>query len=427
VDGVVEQSSGAVSTDEVISRLRQALRVSNGVVEPKAPAAPVVEAMEAATPAIKPAPATKRSFKMSSLAYVAAFAAVTAFGTMSVWKGNRAYGPEMYGYVGMEPAAEAHAKGLNYAVFDLNLNIRAWREGQVKRWTRTPDVILMGASHWQEGDAKTIAPGVDFFNAHIHRDYWEDLLGMVNLFAKHDRLPKHLIIAIRENQFTPVERRKDFLWEPGIPSYREMTKRLGIDAQPMWKTLPYDRIRALVSLPMLFENLTRWHNATERPHASAEKQFDTLDTLLPDGSIVWSRKHMKLFSQERMMKETESFVEFRRNTPPVVDENGLAAFEKTLDFLKEKGVTVSLIKPPFNPVYYDAVEGTPYKEGLIRIEKMIDDIASRHGLKVLGSYNPHDIGCTKEMYIDAEHSNSTCLKKVFAPFVAEHAQKTAAK
>lgn len=131
----------------------------------------------------------------------------------AIWSTNRSYAPEMYGLGGMAPAAEAHATGKNYAVFDLNLNIRALRDEQLKRMTKTPEVVLLGASHWQEAH-KNLLPGYDMFNAHIHRDYWEDPLGMVELLERHNRLPKKLIISVRDNQFTPVELRKDFLWSP---------------------------------------------------------------------------------------------------------------------------------------------------------------------------------------------------------------------
>jgi hypothetical protein len=426
VDGVAETDSRYVSTDEVISRLREAIRAANGAqTKPQAVVAkPVVQnniADSDTSVVARTTPANAN--KKSGLAYVLAFAAATVLGIAGVWNGNRAYGPEMYGYDGMVPAAEASSKNLNYAVFDLNLNIRALREAQIQRMPKAHDVVLLGASHWQEGD-RSIAAGVDFFNSHIHRDYWEDLLGMVNLYVKYDRLPKKFIISLRDNQFKPVEKRTDFLWEPGIPSYHEMTQRLGIERQSTWKTLPYDRMKALVSLPMLFENLTRWHNATELPGPSEQKHFKTLDTLLPDGSIIWSDKHKALFTQERALKESMAFVEVRRNDPPVVDHKGVVAFEKVLHFLKEKGVEVTFVKPPFNPVYYDAVQQGTYAKGLKSIEKLIDDLAVRHGIKVIGSYNPHDVGCTKEMYIDAEHSNSTCLTKVLEPFVAEHAAQT---
>ena len=346
-----------------------------------------------------------------------ALIAATLAGVASIWFSNKSYAPEMYGNRGMVPAAVAHAKGQNYAVFDLNLNIRALRDEQLKRMTKTPDVILLGASHWQEAH-KELLKGYDMFNAHIHRDYWEDPLGMVELLVRHKRLPKKLIISVRENQFTPVADRKDYLWEPGIPAYRAFANRIGIKAENFISTLPYDRGRALISMPMLFENVTRWHNASERPHATDKKHFKTLDVLLPDGSIVWADKHMKLFTQERTVRESLAFAEAQKNKPAKVDPQGVYAFEKMLDFLKKEGVEVFLVHPPFNPTYYEEVKGTPYAAGLKKIEELTQRIAKDHGLKVFGSFSPYKYGCTTEMYIDAEHSNEKCLQKIFDEFVA---------
>jgi hypothetical protein len=357
-----------------------------------------------------------------SKTYAIAFVLATLAGIVSIWFGNQAYAPEMYGTGGMTPAAEAHANQKNYAVFDLNLNIRALREEQLKRMTKTPDIILLGASHWQEGN-KSLVKGQELFNAHIHRDYWEDPLGMVELLVKYDRLPKKLIISIRDNQFKPVELRKDFLWEPGIPAYRVMSEKLGLETESYIKTLPYDRGRAMLSLPMLFENFTRWYNASERPGPTDGSRFETLDTLLPDGSITWSNKKMQLFTAERTKAESLAFAAKRENDPPVVDPQGVKAFEVLLAFLKEKGVTVYLVNPPFNPIFYDRLQGTPYAEGLTRIEALVQKIANDHKLPLFGSFNPHKLGCTSAMYIDAEHSNMQCLQKIFDQFAVIDSKK----
>jgi hypothetical protein len=357
-----------------------------------------------------------------SMRYAVAFALATFVGLVSIWFANQAYAPEMYASGGMVPAAEAHSNHKNYAVFDLNLNIRALREEQLKRMTKTPDVILLGASHWQEGN-KSLVKGQDFFNAHIHRDYWEDPLGMVELLVRNNRLPKKLIISIRDNQFKPVDQRKDFLWEPGIPAYRVMSEALGLKTQNYFKTLPYDRARAMLSLPMLFENFTRWYNAAERPGPTDASRFETLDTLLPDGSITWSNKKMHLFTAERTKAESLAFALKRENDPPIVEPQGVQAFETLLVFLKEKGVKVYLVNPPFNPIFYDRVQGTAYAEGLNQFEKLVQKIASDHHLPLFGSFNPHKLGCTSAMYIDAEHSNMQCLQKIFDQFAVIDSQK----
>jgi hypothetical protein len=413
-------NSSYPSTDDVVRALRAAIQ---GLPPAEATVAVAHNPALAEIPKIN-THQTKATKASGSKRYTLAFALATLVGMSSIWFGNQAYGPEMYGKGGMAPAADAHAKQQNYAVFDLNLNIRALRDEQLKRMTKTPDVILLGASHWQEAH-KDLIKGQEFFNAHIHRDYWEDPLGMVELLVRHNRLPKKLIISIRDNQFTPVEKRKDFLWEPGIPAYRDMAKRLGLETGSFIKTLPYDRGRALISLPMFFENFTRWHNASERPGPTDGKRFETLDTLLPDGSITWSNQRMKLFTQERTLKESIAFANLRENTPPVVDPKGVEAFEALLNYLKDKGVSVYLVKPPFNPTYYDRLRGSPYAEGLDRIEALIQKIATDHKLPVFGSYNPHTLGCTSEMYIDAEHANDKCLQKIFDQYMAIDAKRGA--
>jgi hypothetical protein len=368
-------------------------------------------------------PSAVKSLKgFKSSFYALALLMFTVAGVGAVWNGNQIYGPEMYATNGMVPAAEAFSEGKNYAVFDLNLNIRRLKEETIARLPKTPDVVILGASHWQEAHADLL-PNQSFYNAHVHRDYWEDLLGVSEMLVSHNRLPKKLIISIRDLQFTPLASRKDFLWEPGIPYYRAMADRLGIEKEGYWSSLPFNRVRALFSISMLFDNLTRWYNAEERPHATTESQFSGLDTLLPDGSIVWSADHLRIFTQDRSRSESIKLADARANFPPEIDPQGVAAFEKLLDFMKSKGVEVYLINPPFNPIYYDRIQGTPYAEGLAKVEALMKKLSTERKLPLLGSFNPHVVGCEASMYIDAEHSHAPCLKKLMDQFIAAENNK----
>jgi hypothetical protein len=351
----------------------------------------------------------------ATLAYTVLCGFLILAGLVAIWRGNQAYGPEMYANDGLVPAVKAFEQGQNYAVFDLNLNIRRMRELRVAGLTETPDVVLLGASHWQEAHSDLLK-GMTLYNSHIHRDFWEDLLGMIQIWSENHRLPKRMIISIRDNQFRPIATRPDYLWEPGIANYRIMADTLGVQKESYWISLPYQRIRQLLSISILFDNVTRWYNSDVRPYATSERQLEILDTLLPDGSIVWSKKHMAFFSPERMKKEALSLADLRRNDPPQVEARGVDAFEKLLDYLKAQGVTVYLVQPPFNPIYYDNLQGSTYFEGLKKVDALTHAIAARHGLKMIGGFNPHKVGCTPDMYIDAEHSNPNCLKKIFDEF-----------
>jgi hypothetical protein len=365
--------------------------------------------------AVEAASAQPRISHFKPKLYALAFLAFTLAGVAGVWNGNQIYGPEMYGQDGMVPAAEAFSHGENYAVFDLNLNIRHLKDETFARLTKTPDVVIMGASHWQEAHADLL-PQYNMYNAHVHRDYWEDLLGVAEIMVSHNRLPKKMIISIRDLQFTPLAERKDFLWEPGIPYYRDMAERLGIEKESYVSSLPYNRVRAMLSISMLFDNFTRWYNADERPHATGDYQSNALDTLLPDGSIVWSKKHLAIFTQDRARTEALKLAEQRLNFQPNLDPKGILAFGRLLDYLEEQGVKVYLINPPYNPIFYDRIQGSIYANSLMKFEELMRKFSKDHDMPLLGGFNPHKVGCESSMYIDAEHSNPTCLKKLLDQF-----------
>lgn len=431
---------GATGTADAIATARRAMQaVSRASHSPGIPAPAMQPATAAAsaiaisaaekpkTPVLKKLRAAGEAAGMPTV-YALVTLFLAAMGVAGVWRANVAFAPEMYNDRGLLPAAKAFEAGQNYAVFDLNFNIRKLREHHVAGFTKTPEVVLIGASQWQEAHAG-LMKSRQMYNGHIHRDYWEDLLGNVEVYARSNRLPKQMIIAIRDKQFTPLALRKDFLWEPGIPNYQAMAARLGIEPESKWKTLPFQRIKERLSLTMLFNNVTRWFNADERPHATPEKHFNALDTLLPDGSILWSAEHMAVFTPERANREAISMAAANRDNPPVIDPQGVAAFDKLLTFLKDNGTEVTLVHPPFNPIYWEHVQGGTYTAGLNAVRQVAVELAAKHGLNIIGDFDPAQVGCTAAMYIDAEHSNPDCVVKIIQQFDALNmaADRVAAK
>jgi hypothetical protein len=127
---------------------------------------------------------------------------------------------------------------------------------------------------------------------------------------------------------------------------------------------------------------------------------------------------MHIFTAERTTNEVNNFAKVALSSPPLIDPKGVAAFESLFGYLKSQGVQVYLTNPPFNPQFYDQIAGTPYAEGLAKVEALTQTFSAEYGFPVFGSFNPHKMGCTSDMYIDAEHSNPQCLQKVFDQFLA---------
>lgn len=340
--------------------------------------------------------------------YLLAFLALVALGVAGIWHANKYFAPMLFNQALIDEVAETHIAGRNFGVFDLNINIRDLRNATIARMDKAPEAVVLGASHWQEAHVDLVT-GKDFYNSHVHRDYYEDMLAVTEMYLRHDKMPKEMIITIRDNLFTPIKHRTDFLWLPGIKYYRPMAERLGLEPQGYIETLPVNTWRELVSLPLLWTHGSRQLMAPQQPHATDERNFDGLDTLLPGGSILWSQEHKDLFTQERSKKEALAFAAARRNDPPRIDPKGVTHFEALLEFLQKEGVEITLAHPPFNPIFWDAVQGTPYMDGLNEVKKLTQSWADKYNLPMIGGFDPKSVGCSADMYIDAEHSNPTCL------------------
>ena len=306
--------------------------------------------------------------------------------------GNSRLAPLLFHGPSVHQVTRVLASGMNYATHDLNIDSRRLRRGHIASLRETPDIAVMGASQWQEGHA-TLVPERNFYNAHVHRDYYEDMAAVVEMFVRNNRLPRQLIITIRDNLFTPVDDRTDFLWVPTLPDYRDMARRLDLPVPAWWEIIPWPQLRESISLTNLRANAERRLNAAVLPHITGAEKHDTLDILRADGSIEWSREHDEIFTAQRAREQALAFAAERRDDPPRIDPAGVAVIERLLTFLQERGVEVFLAHPPFNPIYWDAVQGSPYMVGLARVEALTQSFATRFGLEVIGGFNPRDVGC----------------------------------
>ncbi|MEM7311971.1 MAG: hypothetical protein AAF497_02345, partial [Planctomycetota bacterium] len=302
----------------------------------------------------------------------------------------------------VKTAAQMH-DGMNFATYDLNIETRLLRREHLRNLAATPDLIVMGASHWQEAH-EALMPSTNYYNAHVHRDYYEDIVTIVHWLVKYDKIPKRLVISIRDNQFTRPEDRTDFLWVPILQDYRSgAAEYFGINPHRVFENGLTPQLRQILSLEILADNIGRYAEADELPHLTPAPSHRTLDVLRHDGSIFWSDKHRDGFTEDRTLRESRLLAESKADSPPIMDTEGIDAVDRVLEYLSRRGVEVYLAHPPFNPQVWDQLEGTPYMDGLKKVEELVEGFAQRYGFRTIGSFNPYDVGCSADMYIDGEH------------------------
>jgi hypothetical protein len=342
--------------------------------------------------------------------YLAAVIAIALALLAALAFANRALNPYLYSPDYKVRVVDAFMSGQNYALHDLNFDMRALRREHIARMQVTPDLIVLGASHWQEADA-SLAPNMRFYNAHVHRDYVEDLLALTELLVRHDRLPKTLVMSVRDLTFSPPSTRSDWWWLFAVPEYRAMAKRLGIVPHGWTEIIDLSWVRELLMFKPLWTQLERaWRQPD--PGATAESSLDEMDLLMPDGSIRWSRQHQSLFTRDFVRADVVRTATQRRAERLPIDARAVEALDRLLEFLVSKGVRVVLAHPPYHPELYALLDDTPFRAALPAVVALTRKLASKHGLEVVGSFDAAEVGCTEEMFIDREHANAACLKRI---------------
>ena len=307
-------------------------------------------------------------------------------------------------------AAELNA-GRNYANYDLNINWRALRRAQIQQMSAAPDVIVFGGSRWWEAHEE-IVPGRSFKNLWVSNDQAEDALALTYMLEEAGRLPKIMVLSLRFISFQPPGERDAQEWQEWAPEYRAMAERLGIEPHSYLTTTPVRQWSSMFYAPAIYNRIQQLSKVNETAGSTTERQKQELEVIASDGSIYWSKetdaKHTKDFVDKAVATELEKV----GNKQPKIDPSLVAAFEKVVEHLQKKGVRVVLAQTPYHPSFWNTVKDRPFGKTLLGLESIATDMQQRHGIISVGSYDPAEMGCVAEDYIDHIHARPACVGKV---------------
>lgn len=331
--------------------------------------------------------------------------------------GNFYLNPLIYNSPGLRTAASSLNSGMNYAISDPNINWRALRKEHIQMMTSTPDVILWGGSDWQEASADLI-PGKTFYNAHAHSDYCEGMFAIAQILGESGRMPQTLILSMRPLVFQPLKNRPFEEWLEWAPEYIAMAEKLGIEHHSRLDMLRIGHWRALLSLREFARMIIQRYRATERPGPTAQYELESLDVIAADGALHWSIDSQARFTLSNARKSSEKMLRHlsgKRDAEAQVDSAMVAATDRLLAYLTEKGVRIVLARTPFHPVYYDGVQNSSLANTFEQVDAIARQFAEKYGVEIVGSYDPREVGCSEDQFIDFHHSRRECLQAVLKP------------
>lgn len=88
-------------------------------------------------------------------------------------------------------------------------------------------------------------------------------------------------------------------------------------------------------------------------------------------------------------------------------------FEKLITYLKDNKVNVYFYLTPYNPITYDILISNEKYKIINEAENYLKKFAKENNIKIVGSYNPHNLKLKNEHFFDGMHSLDTAYEIIF--------------
>lgn len=132
-----------------------------------------------------------------------------------------------------------------------------------------------------------------------------------------------------------------------------------------------------------------------------------------DGSIYYSKDYRErphhLIDEESRTWMHESF-----NNYDNISFERVELFDRLVRVLLERGYDVIFFKCPYHPDFYSRI----FKiHGVVEGESLMDSIAQKYDINIIGSYNSEDVHFTNQSFYDAAHVRKESIDKLFSNYL----------
>lgn len=136
----------------------------------------------------------------------------------------------------------------------------------------------------------------------------------------------------------------------------------------------------------------------------------------PDGSIVYNLAYEGK-SQEQIERGFPELLGYSMKEYRFSTENE-RLFETMIRHYKSQ-FTIVLVLPPYHPGLYRRMQEE--KPAILAMEQRFRTIAHKHGIQIVGSYDPSAVGCTPGEFHDGMHPKDECMRRVISDLKKDRA------
>ena len=281
----------------------------------------------------------------------------------------------------------------------------------VSELKRAPETLIVGSSHviYIPFEYK------DYYNVGESGAKLGDIYAMIGLFDYYNLMPQKIVIGIDQWIFKEDAYSLRNISLTNYANY-EIDKVLIPSARNEINYIKNNpvvkKISELISFSYFQSSLKNFRNIDDKVDATViieeNVEISEFVKVMPNGSRILGTNTKN--TTEEIIEESEWQVTSNKPVSWLIDtgylnkvEDNIIQFEALVDTLLERGITVELYLPTWNPIIYDYCVKNKEVSGGLEVEKYIRSMADKRGILVRGSYNPKVTGMTVEAFWDWQH------------------------
>lgn len=327
---------------------------------------------------------------------------ITIFGTIIVF--NYFIDPaNIYSNTYVEKALQGPQNGLNTTNIG-NMNERSYKLGLCKLYKKKHfDYLALGSSRVMTLSTDALN-GKSLLNLGVSGCKFEDMIALVEICKDMNITYDNVIIAADPTLFN--ENDKDSRWKTISNYYYEFLNQddsLGL--------VDWSLIENLISASYFKSSLGELGNIIlhKNQMSYVKSTRNNGFTVRTDGSIYYDKKYRELPQQEidelAKVWTHGSYKDFEAISKERVDK-----FEKLMGYFNNNNIGVIFFDCPYHPIFYHRISQL---KGIIAAWDYTKKYAEGNKFRVVGSFNPNDIGFTNSDFYDAPHARKESIDRFF--------------
>ena len=288
----------------------------------------------------------------------------------------------------------------------MNFDERLLNKMFVEKLNKRYDILVMGSSRTKLIRDEYFSNS-ELFNTSVSGASLEDLIAIYQLYKKHNILPDSIYIGIDPWIFNVNNNQER--WKTLKKEYYSFLN------EPLQNNTSQNRLLQLISPSYFQESLILlFKSGFKLAPTSTEKKYNKLNTILNDGSLVYSKEYREVSSEE-INKKAIRFVS--GDIYSIVDFNQISSthinlFKKLIYDMQEQNIKIKFLLVPYHPIVFNEISNNNKYKNVLLTEIFIREFASENSITITGSLDPKRINFDNSFFYDGMHCNEKGIRQL---------------